>query len=186
MRTDWTPIPGYEGIYEITSDGFVKSLDRMDSIGRMRKGDLLSFRRTKGYPTVSLSKDGIQKGYKVHYLVLLTFKGPRPNGYVCRHLNGDPSDNRVENLAYGTPKDNMDDMRRHGNQNYLSGEDCWKAKFTNEQVKKIREDFHQGLISQKEIRETYGLAESTTAYLLQGKSWKNAGGPLKPIQKRCG
>lgn len=179
MANDWTPIPGYEGFYEITTDGQVRSLDRIDSIGRRRKGKALSLRWTDGYATVSLSKNACSKSLKVHALVLLTFLGTRPKGLVCRHLDGDQTNNAICNLAYGTQRDNMADMVSHGRKAVLSSEECWKAKLTNARVKELRELYDSGLISQVNIEAETGLSQSSVSAMLLGKTWQLAGGPLK-------
>jgi hypothetical protein len=66
------------------------------------------------YRRVTLRTPGTAKGWTVHALVLLAHTGPRPEGMVVRHLNGDPADNRLANLAYGTYVENQADAVRHG------------------------------------------------------------------------
>jgi hypothetical protein len=66
------------------------------------------------YPSVRLSKDGRKKHLNVHRLVATAFHGPAPEGYECRHLNGDPTDNRAVNLRWGTSAENSADIRLHG------------------------------------------------------------------------
>src|SRR5690606_25876746 len=75
----------------------------------------------------------------VHKEVAYAFLGPRPEGLVVRHLNGDQTDNRVENLAYGTHKDNSQDALRHDT--LPKGETHFKSTLTNEQVIELREKF---------------------------------------------
>lgn len=114
----WLPIPGHDG-YEVSSLGQVRSMDRtvphprsgqLTLRGRMLKISIAGSHR--GYPTVHLGQGNTRT---VHALMALAFLGP-PEGRQVRHLNGDPHDNRLENLAYGTVKDNMADMVRHGTQ----------------------------------------------------------------------
>ena len=115
---DWKPVPGYEGYYEVSNLGQVKSLPRkvnrngfpMAVPGRVMKQSKTS----NGYWKVLLSKDGLTKNVMVHTAVAAAFLGARPDGSVIRHLNGDQTDNRAENLSYGTQSDNMRDMERHG------------------------------------------------------------------------
>lgn len=110
-RCDWLPIPGYEGRYEVSDQGEVRSLPRYRSRGGiLRPHPSLP----GGYPSVNLRKDGAGKTMRVHALVMLAFVGPRPEGQVTRHLNGNPLDNRLENLTYGTPTENNLDTVRHG------------------------------------------------------------------------
>lgn len=119
----WLPIPGYEGRYEVSNIGRVRSLERMatDSLGRqiVIEGRSIKTPQDAGYPHCGLTAHtGRRKTWKVHQLVLLAFVGPRPAGAIhIRHLNGDPTDCRVANLAYGTASQNAYDRVRHGTHN---------------------------------------------------------------------
>jgi hypothetical protein len=66
----------------------------------------------RGYHLVFLA--GRKTSSKVHHLILEAFIGPRPNGMQCRHLDGNRSNNRLDNLAWGTPRENIHDSFRHG------------------------------------------------------------------------
>ena len=116
----WKPIPGYECFYEASSLGRVRSLDRQI---RTKSGSRNCFRSGKvlvgkllwdGYHSVLLTVDGVQKHFKTHRLVLSAFDGLRPDGYEARHLNGNRTDNRIDNLCWGTPAQNLEDKRAHG------------------------------------------------------------------------
>ncbi len=65
-----------------------------------------------GYSVIRIGSE--RKKFKVHSLVLRAFVGPRPKGMQIRHINGIKSDNRLENLAYGTAKENAADRKIHG------------------------------------------------------------------------
>ena len=118
----WKPITGYEGIYEVSSHGRVRSLDRTvtHSNGRVcrYKGKV---RRTplnqNGYPRVNLSHQGEDKTRTVHSLVAEAFIGARSEGMEVCHNDGDPTNNHLDNLRYGTPSDNTLDKVRHGTHN---------------------------------------------------------------------
>lgn len=110
MTEEWRPIPGYEGLYLVSSCGAVRSLPRY----RCRGGLMRTPINKNGYPEVNLTRLGKQRVHQVHALVLLAFRGPRPDGLVIRHLNGDPADSRLENLTYGTAGENMVDCVQHG------------------------------------------------------------------------
>lgn len=124
----WRPAPGHEG-YEVSNHGRVRSLDRVIEnplptglIRRQRvRGKLLKQWHAKcgGYAKVSLGRvDGKSRQKYVHRIVMEAFIGPLPSGAQTRHLNGDPTDNRLANLAYGTQSENMQDMLGHGRHNY--------------------------------------------------------------------
>jgi hypothetical protein len=115
----WKPVPGFEGYYEASDQGRVRSVDRTVAHARwgtiVRKGKILSpgVKSKYGHLGVTLCRDNMGYQKHVHYLVLETFVCPRPPGLECRHLNGDPGDNRLMNLAWGTRRQNSGD-RTHG------------------------------------------------------------------------
>jgi hypothetical protein len=104
-------IPGFSG-YLATDDGAIISTLG----GAIRE---LSARIHRGYPhvkvTVRQNGQAVQRKLPVHRLVLLAFHGERPfEGAQCRHLDGDPTNNRPTNLAWGSARDNLEDAIRHG------------------------------------------------------------------------
>ena len=118
----WLPVVGYEGLYEVSDIGGVRSLDRIEQLTgprpglRRRRGRVLrQFRlKTCPYLCVRLSKNGVAVTRTVHTLVLEAFTGPRPGDMECRHLNGKHRDNSVANLAWGTHSENARDQVLHG------------------------------------------------------------------------
>ena len=118
--TEWRDVPGFEGRYQVSDDGRVLSLPRYGAGGRMLKLAPTG----KGYRSVSLSLAGASRGRLVHQLVLLAFVGPRPADAVTRHLDGDPTNNALSNIVYGTPVENRADMRRHGRDAQLRKTHC--------------------------------------------------------------
>lgn len=109
MPTDWMPVLGYAGRYEVSSDGDVRSLLRPKPVV-LRPGIDGS-----GYPLVVLtSPDGQRRTRRVHVLVAEAFHGPRPEGLQVRHVNGIASDVRAENLRWGTASENVHDQVTHG------------------------------------------------------------------------
>lgn len=117
MTERWLPVPGYEGLYEVSDMGQVRSLGRTATLvdGRTRKkfGHILKPTKRR-YWCVCLSAVRPRKFATVHSLVLAAFVGPRPEGQVGRHLDDNRDDNRLVNLAYGTQSDNMLDSVRNG------------------------------------------------------------------------
>ena len=108
---EWRPVVGYEGRYEVSSWGRVKSLPR----ARTKGGLLTPFPRGENnYPSITLRDGSEKRSHHVHTLVMVAFVGPRPDGMECRHMNGDPADNCLDNLAWGTPVENGRDTVRHG------------------------------------------------------------------------
>lgn len=137
---EWRAVPGREGEYEVSSEGRVRSLDRQVHItnGRSRfsHGRVLRASLRKGYLRVRLGKG---KDHPVHRLVMETFVGPRPDGMVILHGNGDPLDNRLANLRYGSISANVLDEVRHGTHHEARKTHCPKGhpySPENTQVKK--------------------------------------------------
>jgi hypothetical protein len=117
LGEEWRPVLGYEGIYEVSDHGRVRSLDRdVKSGGRIlrRRGHLkkLSLLNNK-YQTVGLSKDGHNVNQLVHVVVLEAFKGRRPEGMVSCHGPAGSLVNRLDNLRWDTPTENNLDQGRH-------------------------------------------------------------------------
>lgn len=105
---EWCPVAGYDGYYEVSNTGLVRS--------KYKGGALLKMCCARGYMKVGLwdreSRKQVQRF--VHRLVAEAFIGPRPDGFECSHLNGDRSDNRPENLRWKTHVDNEADKEIHG------------------------------------------------------------------------
>lgn len=106
----WLPVVGYEGLYEVSSLGCIRSTPRP----RTRGGLLKVSTGKRGYPKVSLCKDDAQVTHEVHRLVAAAFIGPRPGGQEVRHKDGDVLNASSDNLEYGTRSENNLDSVRHG------------------------------------------------------------------------
>lgn len=121
----WAPVVGYEGRYEVSDQGRVRSIDRVTSHGRRRRGQLLKqIPHMRGYLLVNLWRDNSARLWLVHRLVLAAFAGPAPEGAEGRHGVGGPADNRLSNLAWGTHSDNMRDQVAHGTHAHASKTHC--------------------------------------------------------------
>ncbi|WP_396275717.1 NUMOD4 motif-containing HNH endonuclease [Gordonia sp. AC31] len=136
----WLPIGGYEGLYEVSDTGRVRSLDRTivrcDGITMRLRGQVLACYKSRHYLKVELCKRGVQRTGLIHQLVCAAFHGPRPEGNVVRHLNGDYLDNRAENLAWGTYAENTQDMIAHGNAYWSNQTHCIRGhEFTPENTR---------------------------------------------------
>ena len=115
MSEQWRAVPGYEGSYEVSDHGSVRSLNRVTHDGKHLHGQAIRpYRMPTGHIRVALGKFGKKKTLKVHRLVLLAFIGPAETGMECLHIDGNPSNNYVENLQWGTKSENVKDQIRHG------------------------------------------------------------------------
>jgi hypothetical protein len=112
MEEIWKDIPDYEGLYQVSNLGRVKSLPKEWNTGigiRKHNGCMLKFEKTyNGYYRVLLYKQGCKKRIGVHQLVSMAFLNHKPNGYklVIDHINDNKIDNRVENLQIVTQRFN--------------------------------------------------------------------------------
>lgn len=179
MSEEWRPIPETDGEYEASTEGRIRSVSgtvRVFPRGvrwttKPFRGRVLKLTTTQyGYQQVMLSVSGIKKKHWVHWLVLQTFVGPRPEGMECRHLNGQRSDNHLSNLAWGTKQENMEDQRRHGS--LQQGERHAKAKLTADNVRGIRADYASGSYSLHALGAKYGIHFRTAYDVVRRKTWK--------------
>lgn len=131
-REHWVSVVGYEGYYEVSDQGRVRSVDRVIEWqgttkrleGRILKGTI---KQKKGHREVRLSLGGKTRAFTVHKLVLEAFVGPRPEGMEGCHGNGVPDDNRLENLRWDTKSSNNFDRVQHGVHHYAKRTHCAKG-----------------------------------------------------------
>jgi len=175
----WRPVLGFEGYYEVSDQGHVRSLARTcySGAGRVRKvkSRILIPQhdgRTRGgigaHTKVTLSIDAVATQRQVHILVLEAFVGLRPQGTETRHLNGLPDDNRLSNLCWGTPAENRADTLRHGT--FPRGSQRSTAKLTEAIVRDIRAAYASGAQINALARQ-YGVNHSTIQQMFRGRSW---------------
>ena len=159
--------------YVVYADGRVWSVERIDPNGHRAGGRFLSLMTQKpgGYHRVRLSPGN--RATFVHHLVLETFRGPKPPGCRARHLNGDPADNRLDNLAWGTEKEIERDRVLRGAR--PRGERVGSAKLCEREVMEIKARYATGLESQAALGAEFGVSQRAVGYIVTGKNWKYAG-----------
>lgn len=182
----WKAVVGAEGFYEVSNLGRVRSLPREVCAGRAGKrvvgGSILKTRTHEfGYPMVTLSINGKPISRTVHSLIAEAFIGPRLEGLQVRHKDGDPSRSILENIEYGTPKQNMSDKIDHGTQ--PRGEQIYCAKLKESDIVSIRTRRAAGekLIS---IAEDYGVTEVYIHHICTGEKWSSAPGPITEKRRK--
>ena len=171
--TDFVPIEGYEGLYEINRSGIIRSLSHTMPYGdsfRFHKGRVLKACLNKNfiYQRLRLSKNGIAVSFNAHRLVAMTFIDNPLNLPQVNHKNGIQHDNRVENLEWSTAKSNME----HASLNGLvaHGTRQHSAKLTDEIVKRI-------ITSKDSLRvlaNKYGVTPQAISYIRNGKTWRQS------------
>ena len=171
--TRWLPIPGFPG-YEASDDGNVRSLDRVVEFrdGRRRRfsGKVLKPNKWREYRVLVLrDEDGRRRTALVARFVLMAHRGPKPfPAAVIRHLNDDSSDDRLENLAWGTRLENTADRIRNGND--FCGEKHPRSLLTDADVVAIREKVAAGR-RQREVAVRYGVDQSVISRIVSRKRW---------------
>jgi len=130
----WRPIGDFE--YEISSHGRVRRRTESPH-NKIEKGKILKPYINRGYHQIDLWRDGKNHHFMVHALVCRMFNGPRPSDiFETRHLDGSRANNWPANLVWGTPKENSDDIDRHGRRR--RGATNTRAKLTQTQVDELR------------------------------------------------
>lgn len=160
MEEIWKPIPDCDG-YFASNKGRVKNgKTEVIYTGHVNE---------KGYIMVSVIELGIRKYKNTARLVASAFHGKCDHKMVL-HNNGNPADNRPENLRYGTAKDNYDDAVKHGTNS--KGTIHGGAKLKPDDILKIREEYNSGKSSYNKLGEKYGVTKHTIYRVIKGDNWK--------------
>ena len=173
----WRPCVGWEGFYEVSDHGRIRSLfiNRHKRPIRRTVPRILKQHKNKlGYKSCSFVTHGVngkrrKATQNVHSLVLLAFCGSRPENHVCGHRDGNPSNNHLSNLQWITYVENERDKRLHGRN--LPGSKNHQAKLTEKAVVKMRAEFAAGEYEPKELAKRYGVSAAVTYKILNRKSW---------------
>lgn len=156
-------IPCFPG-YHITRDGQLFS--KRHSNGKEWRKRKLSYKKT--YVEVKVYQDQKPKSIGLHRLVLLAYVGlPPTNQHECRHLDGNPHNNHINNLTWGTKKENKQDQFVHGTGN--RGEKCLSSKLTEDQVKEIFQSTERTC----DLMTKFGINRTSVVNIRLGISWKH-------------
>lgn len=165
VNETWRSVPGHSG-YEVSDRGSVRSY-------RNRQGHpietprVLSPGAVRGYQQIKL---GRSRQTKVHILVLEAFVGPRPEGMVCRHLDGNGMNNQLSNLRWGTPEENYADRHLHGTHN--TGSRNGRATVSEADVVAIRKRIAAGE-KHAAIAQDFGVTRGVVAHISAGRTWNS-------------
>jgi hypothetical protein len=165
---EWRVVPDYQD-YEVSSLGNVRSWKPLGmEKGRPLKARILAPETSwEGYRMAHLRNSTGRKRAKVAALVLLAFVGPRPNGMVVAHTNGNAIDDRLENVRYATQRENIHDKFRHGT--VMFGEGHTNHKLTAEKVIAIR----QSNKSHPATALEFGVSKSLVSAIRKRRIWKH-------------
>lgn len=178
LKEKWKPVVGYEGLYEVSNLGRVKSLER-HIVARQynRKLDehiLHTYDNGRGYQILSLNKDGQQTNHKVHRIVAEAFI-PNPNNYpVVNHKDGNKKNNNVDNLEWTTHQQNTKHAIETGLLTPLSGEQVYCHKLTWGDIMYIRKYFktRDKMYGGEALSKKFNVSASTIIRAAKGLSWK--------------
>ena len=166
----WRDIPNYEGFYQVSNFGRVKGLKRIvigkNGFKHTCPEKILKPIDNRGYKYVNLFKcshNRVGKSIGVHQLVLWAFVGVQEKGIETRHLDNNPSNNRLDNLAYGTKSDNMQDAVKCGSLSRCH------TNLTDEQVISILADERRV----SKIAKSYKINIGTVIAIKKRKSFKH-------------
>lgn len=171
MTVEWRDIPGYEGFYQASSEGQIRSLDRI-TYGRNRstravKGRVLRPRVNSqtGYIQSCLSLEGRQVYEYNHRLVCSAFYGPQDDESLeTLHWDGDKSNNAPRNLRWGTRKENMADKKQHGTSSP-------RRKLDTQRAEAVRLMARSGLRTST-IAGVFNVSTSNVLMVVSGKTWR--------------
>lgn len=166
MEEIWKDVAGYEGIYEISTHGRVKSHHNWGGKDRIIKPQP----HEKGYHSYRLCKKGVRRKFRAHRLVYVAFIGPIPPELQINHINGIKTDNRPENLEVVDARENSNHALRTG-LNKCHGENSTAAKLTNADVFTIRSRNDNGE-SCVAICKDYPVGVNTIRSIVARTSWK--------------
>lgn len=161
----WKDIEGYEGLYQVSSYGRVKSY-----LGKSPK--VLTPRvREDGYARVGLWKDKKVYDFLIHRLVAKTFIKNEEGKPFINHKDNNPSNNCLYNLEWCTPYENskhMVNQKRHKH-----GSNHKNSKLTEDEVSEIKKMLKLGENTHQQISEIYGVSRQTVTYINNGKRWRH-------------
>lgn len=170
----WKDIPQYEGMYQASNLGNIKSLKRKKWNGFDYQEvieKILSQKLHEGYKYVNLCKKGEQKLIGVHRLVALAFLNNPDNKKYVHHKDNNPQNNNVDNLEWCTQKENISYSVQQGrfNQGTLSP----RTKFTEADITEIRKRIESKEISQNKIAKELGVSQNCISEIVNRKTWKH-------------
>lgn len=170
----WKPVVGYEGLYEISSYGNVRSLDRFINVrGHIHKRKSRPMKVCCGrYKMIRLSKDSKVYTVNIHRLIADAFIPNPQNKPQVNHINGVKTDNRIENLEWVTCSANIQHAYDNGLKKAVNGSRHYLSKLTDEIVSDIKRRIRNKEQIQS-ISNHYGVHQSSISKIKSGVTWKH-------------
>lgn len=179
----WKDVVGFEGFYQVSNLGRVRSLDRTLTLtsrgttySRTKKGCVLVPSLRRGYCVIALNCQAKPFQVSVHTLVAQAFIGDRPEGFQVNHLDGNKTNNCVGNLEYCSPKGNTRHAYSTGLCDSKIGDNHHGAILRSVDIPVILDRLRNGDTCQK-VADDYGVARFCITAISKGKLWKHASDP---------
>lgn len=176
MAEEWRDVVGFEGKYQISSLGRVRSLDRYvnskNGSKALRRGKLISPHTAAktGYLSFTLRKPGVKKTESVHRLVCEAFHGPAPfKGAQVAHNDGSRTNNAASNLRWTDAKGNAEDRNGHGTAPI--GEGAGNHKVKEPEVLAIRAEYTGEFGQLTKLAAQYGITKQQVANIVKRRQW---------------
>lgn len=178
----WKVIPEFND-YEVSNLGNIRSLDRVKKINSSNQFNQFQFEiklkginlkkqiDKDGYYYVKLRKNSQQHKFFIHQLVMITFVGKPDTDQQVRHLDGNNINNNLNNLKYGTAKENANDRELHGHT--LRGSQTFQSKIDEELAVIIKKNIKSKCLKRKEFCEKYNVSVNIYKDIQRNKTWKH-------------
>lgn len=176
VAEEWRPVPGYEGVYDVSSLGRVRRLQQYRQ--RTPDGVLKRYVAPSGYVRVTLSRNDRTCQFGVHQLVAAAFLGPRPDGLMVNHIDGVKTNNEPSNLEYVTSAENNRHAFRAG-LNSCGGQDNASAKLTQGTVDAMRRALVEGASLAGVRRQFAQISKTELLDILRGRVWHTGDATLR-------
>lgn len=173
----WKDVVNYEGVYQISNIGNLKSLDRKLGGTRYKGKEKRKHLSGRGYLYSKLSIGGVQKSLFIHKLVAEAFLENTENKPHVNHIDGNKINNKVENLEWCTHAENMRHAMRtglnDGHSKFKEGNTNSNSKVTSEQVIEIRRLKTETKLSNYVIGNMFNIYESAVRKIATRQNWKH-------------
>jgi hypothetical protein len=161
---EWKPVPGLADLYEVSNRGDVVRISTHGATPKRIRRPVNPHRKPNGYLAFDLQRDQTRDRQYAHRLVWRAFRGEIPRGIDVNHRNGVRDDNRLENLELVTRSENV----IHGHR--LMGRKG--TKLTEQNVQEILILLADGIFSQQQIADHYGVSQASIGHISVGRNWK--------------
>ena len=164
MKEIWKDIPKYEKMYRISNYGNIKSYDRITKGRKVKGKNIKPIYKNGSYCVVLRNSESNPKCYLIHRLVIEIFGRPNIDNEIVRHIDGNPANNRIDNLCYGNTRENRRD--------YFLSDTAKQAKLTIQQVKEIKQLLKNcGRGELYDIAKKYNTTYDTIWNIKSGRTW---------------